>query len=477
MLRLVRAGSCSPGHRRHIDVFVKLPTGGRDVRILSTSCVKCHNEKGDDSDSAPLKTGLTSRQALLSSRRRPLSPLERISSLLPQDALSPEVMQLREQTQQSEEDSGLQNEQNLSEQPAGQMEHPGVDTEEEVMPKEDDSDSHRSAEAASNGPSSATLPNERLLTEGEMLLAEYRKKNCVEFRKMFRLQTGKCMHSNWGMIRHGDIVGRPAGCYLKTSTGTPILMRRPSLEEYTLYMERNPAILHPKDAAALLMMMDVTEGDHVLESGSGSGAMSLFLSRAVGSRGRVLSVDVRKDHYSRAMQNYKNWRTVWGLRRGDEWPDNVEFHNTDICTASWLLAGRGFNGIVLDLINPHLALPSVIPHLHPGGVCAVNLVNISQVIDLLEGVRCFSLPLLCERIIEVPARDWVVAPGFKKGGGYVTRKTKIPDGSRSDDDGNASDRADEEEQLGFGSIPYVAKPHPRQMSHTAFLVKLRKIVD
>lgn len=48
--------------------------------------------------------------------------------------------------------------------------------------------------------------------------------------------------------------------------------------------------------------------------------------------------------------------------------------------------------------------------------------SITQVIDLLEGLRCLALPLLCERIIEVPIRDWLVAPALQKDGSHCVRK-------------------------------------------------------
>lgn len=51
--------------------------------------------------------------------------------------------------------------------------------------------------------------------------------------------------------------------------------------------------------------------------------------------------------------------------------------------------------------------------------------SITQVIDLLEGLRCLALPLLCERIIEVPLRDWVVAPALQKDGSYCIRKPPV----------------------------------------------------
>jgi len=69
------------------------------------------------------------------------------------------------------------------------------------------------------------------------------------------------------------------------------------------------------------------------------------MTDTVGSTGGVLSVEIREDHHNRATLNYERWRESWSLRRGQEWPDNVQFHNADLCAASSLLAGRGFHAV------------------------------------------------------------------------------------------------------------------------------------
>lgn len=62
-------------------------------------------------------------------------------------------------------------------------------------------------------------------------------------------------------------------------------------------------------------------------------------------------------------------------------------------------------------------------------------------VDLLEGLRCSQLPLLCERIIEVPVRDWLVAAALQKDGSFCVRKAPKLDDEQTDGD-EASDETD-----------------------------------
>ncbi|XP_066559118.1 tRNA (adenine(58)-N(1))-methyltransferase, mitochondrial isoform X2 [Amia ocellicauda] len=483
------------GHR----LFGLAPPGeGEESR---GSRVRSEDESPDtqagSSPPQPLpRTGVPPLGLSLRARHRSLSPLERLSRLLPLDSLTQEVRELREseggETQGYGEGLVAGERQMREELEERQMQGerlPEGPTWGDCSSMDGEyGDSGCSKSQVPGTPSNTPIPiipRELPLHPGELVLAEYRRKGQLEFRKMFELNEGGQLHSNWGSLAHSAVLGHPSGTLALTSTGTPLLLRRPSLEEYALLMKRGPTIAYPKDVSAMMMMMDVCERDSVLESGSGSGAMSLFLSRAVGSGGRVLSVELRKDHHRRALLNYQRWRKSWGMARDGAWPDNVEFVNKDLSSAADLLEGRSFHSVALDMLNPQVVLPTVFPHLWNGGVCAVYLANITQVVDLLEGVRNAGLPLLCERVIEVTHRDWVVAPAIRKDGSRAPRflstgvkgqhdEEKEEEGEPScDQEGETLGRRD---SRSLETVPYIARPHHEQGSHTAFLVKLRKVV-
>ncbi|XP_072356227.1 tRNA (adenine(58)-N(1))-methyltransferase, mitochondrial [Scyliorhinus torazame] len=409
-------------------------------------------------------------------RGRPLSPLERVSRLIPQQMLSQEVMELRGQQQLDQGPGGSRG-------PRGYDVAP-VPTAPAGLPTASGSGWHLAREEAHcQGETTSQLhppTNEVPFKAGDVALVEFRRRHRLELQKMFSLVTGGKLHSNWGSLSHQEILGNLPGQVFRTSTGFEFLMRRPSLEEFVLLMKRGPTISYPKDISAMLMMMDVSNGDCVLESGSGSGAMTLLLSRTVGSSGHVSSFELRPDHHCNAKRNYQRWRNAWEVAREKEWPNNVDFINKDVSSAIDDIRGKMFDAIALDMLNPQLALPVTYMHLKQGGVCAVYLANITQVVDLLEGIRSSQLSLSCEKILEVIHRNWLVTPALRKDGSRVPRvepQSDVHDGVESEEGRDTTvleDDGEEEDTKAFCTMPYIARPHHEQVSHTAFLVKLRK---
>ena len=119
---------------------------------------------------------------------------------------------------------------------------------------------------------------------------------------------------------------------------------RPRLADYVLSMPRGAQIMYPKDIAQVIQLGDIRSGMRVLESGAGSGAMSVNLLDAVGERGHLTTIELRPEFAKVAQANatlyYGEAPSWWDLKTGDF--DSVAAE----------LPEHWFDRIMLDMLDP-----------------------------------------------------------------------------------------------------------------------------
>ena len=198
--------------------------------------------------------------------------------------------------------------------------------------------------------------------------------------------------------------------------GESFYVLRPSARDLAETLERKAQIVTAKDAALLLYYADVKPGDTVVEAGSGSGALTIALARAVGPTGRVVSCDVREDFLAVARENVRRA----GLA------DRVEFRRQDV--------REGMEGpadaVALDMQDPWNAVSAAYGALKPCGHLATFSPNMEQVKETVLAVE--KLPFIEVRTVEVleremEVREQGVRPSFAAlvHTGYLTVARKV----------------------------------------------------
>ena len=86
--------------------------------------------------------------------------------------------------------------------------------------------------------------------------------------------------TNEGKIEFDQIDQIPID--IKSSTGKVFTVYSPSYIEFVLLMKRGPQIIYPKDVGSIIVSANINSESKVLEIGTGSGALTLFLVSLLG---------------------------------------------------------------------------------------------------------------------------------------------------------------------------------------------------
>ena len=227
----------------------------------------------------------------------------------------------------------------------------------------------------------------RPLTAGEkVLLVDHKRR-----RYLVTLAVGGEFHTHSGIVGHDELIGRSEGRTVRSSRGGVFHVVRPTLSDTVLHMPRGAQVIYPKDLGPLLLLSDVFPGARVLESGVGSGALSMTLLRAGAD---IVGYELRSDFAARAVKNVIAFL-------GEGVLDRYRVEERDCYEG---IDEVDLDRIVLDLPEPWRVVPAATTALRPGGILVAYTPSIVQAVQFREALDAAGFGL-CETV-EVLARTW-----------------------------------------------------------------------
>jgi tRNA (adenine57-N1/adenine58-N1)-methyltransferase len=234
---------------------------------------------------------------------------------------------------------------------------------------------------------------------------------------MIKVQAGQTFHTHKGYIKFDDLIGKDYGSAFKSSLGIDFTVLKPTLTDYILKSQRNTQIIYAKDAALIVMFSGIGPGSRVVESGTGTGALTTALAHYVQPTGKIYSYDIREEGQKTAEKNLKRAGLL----------DYVELKLKDVVTG---IDEQDVDAVVLDLAVPWLVVPQAYKALKPSGTIVSFSPTIDQVVKTVEALR--EENFVCIETFECIMRGMQIERGKTRPQtlmtghtGYITHARKV----------------------------------------------------
>ena len=223
----------------------------------------------------------------------------------------------------------------------------------------------------------------------------------------------KKFQSDWGILDLKKAIGKNFDSQLDTSAGKKITLAMPQFYDLLARCKRGPAVILPKDFAAIVSLTGVGAQSEIVDIGTGSGWLAAQLANICK---KVTTYEIRKDFYQLAKRNFE----FLGLK-------NISAKNVD---ASEGVPEKNADLVTADVPEPWNLIFIAEKSLRAGGFFAAYCPQVTQVLRMAEKLKSSKLRL--EKVAEILHRDWKL-----------------------------------EEQI--------ARPEHQMLGHTAFIVVARKV--
>ena len=212
-------------------------------------------------------------------------------------------------------------------------------------------------------------------------------------RYLVTLKEGGEFHSHAGFVPHAEFLDKGEAFEVRSSRNAKYLALRPTLEDFVVEMPRGAQVIYPKDLAPICMLADIGPGVRVLESGIGSGALSMTMLRW---GAEIFGYELREDFLNRAVANVSSFLGAEALER----------YHVELRDCYDGIDVTDIDRVVLDLPEPWRVVPHAEKVMKLGGILIAYTPSIMQASK--TRVALDSGAWTGQRTLEVLHRTWHV---------------------------------------------------------------------